>query len=205
MHTTAEISVLVVDQTMVAYGLGRLIDDQPDLRVVGIATSGAASLRGAQRWRPSVVVLADRLSDGSGACAAATLVECVPASQVVMLTCSAPDEVRAKAEAAGCAAVLSKAQPVDDLLAAVRAVHADAPDQPQPPTARPRRPQLSRRQLQVLQLLAEGASTDSMADALYLSVNTVRNHVQHTIGRLGAHSRLEAVAIGLRAGLIESP
>lgn len=71
---------------------------------------------------------------------------------------------------------------------------------------RPRRPvvQLTPRQSEVLQLLAEGASTDEIAASLHLSSTTVRNHVQHLLAALGAHSRLEAVVIAHREGLLPS-
>ncbi|MGZ6962426.1 MAG: response regulator transcription factor, partial [Ilumatobacteraceae bacterium] len=62
--------------------------------------------------------------------------------------------------------------------------------------------QLSRREIQVLGLLAQGLSTSELATRLELSINTVRNHVQKAIRRLGAHSKLEAVAIAQREGII---
>jgi DNA-binding NarL/FixJ family response regulator len=206
--TAGEMSVLVVDQTMVAFGLGCLIDLQHDLRVVGVATSGSASVRGAKRWAPSVVVMADRLSDGPGTGAAEAVLEATPGTRVVMITGTDPELHRTEAQAAGCAAVVGKSQPVEHLLAAVRAVHAGSvtDGSARSAAARPvRRLDLSRRQLEVLALLADGASTEAIATELYLSVNTVRNHVQRTIRRLGAHSRLEAVAIALREGLISLP
>ena len=64
---------------------------------------------------------------------------------------------------------------------------------------------LSRREADVLQLMADGASTQEIAERLHLSHHTVRNHVQHIFARLGAHSKLEAVAIGLRRGLVAPP
>ena len=68
-------------------------------------------------------------------------------------------------------------------------------------SAEPRR-QLSRREIEVLRYLAEGLSTADVCDRMQLSVNTVRNHVQSAIRRLGAHSKLEAVAIAQREGII---
>jgi DNA-binding CsgD family transcriptional regulator len=64
--------------------------------------------------------------------------------------------------------------------------------------------QLSRREIEVLRLLAEGCSTEELSERMNLSVNTVRNHVQKAIRRLGAHSKLEAVAIAQREGIIAS-
>jgi DNA-binding NarL/FixJ family response regulator len=64
---------------------------------------------------------------------------------------------------------------------------------------------LSRREIEILQLMAGGASNAAMAQELHLAVNTVRNHVQSILTRLEAHSKLEAVSIALREGIIEPP
>lgn len=75
--------------------------------------------------------------------------------------------------------------------------------------ARPRRPlvlrdrRLTKRQLEVLQLLAEGKSTSEIADQLYLSKTTVRNHIAHLLANLGVHTRIEAIVVAQRAGLIQ--
>jgi len=62
---------------------------------------------------------------------------------------------------------------------------------------------LTARELDVLTLMARGSTNRQIAAALFISVNTVRNHVQHTITKLGAHSKLEAVAVGVREGIVE--
>jgi DNA-binding CsgD family transcriptional regulator len=72
----------------------------------------------------------------------------------------------------------------------------------QPPAAPPSHPRLTPRQGEVLQLLGEGASTDQIARTLHLSRETVRNHVRHVLRALEAHSRLEAVALARRQGLL---
>lgn len=68
-----------------------------------------------------------------------------------------------------------------------------------------RNPMLTRRQMEVLQLLADGMSTTDIAGSLHLSPETVRNHIRHTLHALGVHSRLEAVLTAQRAGLLKSP
>ncbi|MGH2730456.1 MAG: response regulator transcription factor [Actinomycetota bacterium] len=80
-----------------------------------------------------------------------------------------------------------------------------APLTPAPDTGEPAGPELTTRELEVLALLAEGLSNDAIAERLELSLHTVRNHVQKTISKLGAHSKLEAVSIALRTGLIKPP
>jgi DNA-binding NarL/FixJ family response regulator len=77
---------------------------------------------------------------------------------------------------------------------------SSAPESPEPTG-----PELTTREMEVLALLAEGLSNDAIAERLELSLHTIRNHVQKTITKLGAHSKLEAVSIALRTGLIEPP
>ena len=115
---------------------------------------------------------------------------------------------------AGATGYLLKDQPINDLVQGIRRANAGetvvAPSLvPRllariTPTAAPAA-KLSRREIEVLQLLADGASTAELASRLNLSVNTVRNHVQNILTRLGAHSKLEAVSIALREGVIKPP
>jgi len=74
-----------------------------------------------------------------------------------------------------------------------------------PESTEPTGPELTAREMEVLALLAEGLSNDAIAERLELSLHTIRNHVQKTITKLGAHSKLEAVSIALRTGLIQPP
>jgi DNA-binding NarL/FixJ family response regulator len=124
------------------------------------------------------------------------------------------DAVLRAAVVAGCAGFVTKDRSVDELVEAVRSVHAGrgaidpaaaarlatAPA----PAAEPHRFDLTERELEVLRLLAEGFSTRSISEELFISNNTARNHVQRLIAKLGAHSRLEAVATARRSGVLDA-
>jgi DNA-binding CsgD family transcriptional regulator len=92
-----------------------------------------------------------------------------------------------------------KGQPVDALVAAIRAAFTGLPVRPMGDTPGQG---LTSRERQVLDLLGEGLSTDEIVERLVLSPHTVRNHIRSVLAKLGAHSRLEAVAIAARAGVI---
>ena len=130
-----------------------------------------------------------------------------------MLTAYADDALLARAIEAGCAGFLTKQKATADLVEAVRLVAWGEAVIPPAMLARllPRfrrggpgpAPQLTARERGVLEHLASGATTAGMAASFGVSVNTVRNHVQAILTKLGAHSRLEAVAIAAREGLIQ--
>jgi DNA-binding NarL/FixJ family response regulator len=153
------------------------------------------------------------LPDGDGVAAVAQIKQNDPDIQVVMFTGSGEDERLARrAFEAGCSGFLSKSRSVDDLLAVVRAAHeGEVLITPAmllkllPSVARRDKgggAGLSRRELEVLSVMAEGGSDKEIATRLFVSLNTVRKHTQNIIRKLGVHSKLEAVIIGVREGLI---
>jgi DNA-binding NarL/FixJ family response regulator len=206
------VSVVVVDDhSMVAEGIAGLIRAEPDLEVVGSAASVAECLAVVERTRPNVVLMDFHLPDGNGAEATKAIKERWPDVSVIMLTGSGADEALAKAIEAGCAGFLVKELRGPMLASAIRAVnrgelviHAGAMRGALPNLQRATAPphDLTRRELDVLSLLSQGASTQSVAAELYLSHNTVRNHVRNILSKLGGHSKLEAVAIALRERII---
>lgn len=129
-----------------------------------------------------------------------------------MFSGSADTLLLARAIEAGCTGLISKDRPIDDIIDAVRAaaqgrsiVNIDEFTslltelrQANEPTANP----LTPREMDVLRLVAQAHSTREIADELFLSVNTVRNYVSSILMKLGAHSKLEAVAFALRDGLL---
>lgn len=138
-----------------------------------------------------------------------------PAARILMLRGSADDRVAVAAMDAGCCGFLTKDRAVQELVNAIRAAHAgQAYMSPRLLSSlvatlggRPRGlgSDLTGREREILELLASGTSTRLIADTLALSVHTVRNHVQSILGKLDAHSKLEAVAIALREELIRLP
>ena len=194
---------------MVAAGLGSALDDEADVVVVGTAVSVGEVVPAVERLRPDVVLMDFRLGDGDAVDGMAALAAAGHDIPVVIVTGHADVRTVQRAVEAGCAGYLLKEQPIEELARAVRAVaEGGAVFAPAVlPAVLGRRTggpghDLTRREAEVLQLLADGASTSDIADRLFLSTNTVRNHVQRLLGKLDAHSKLEAVAIGLREGIV---
>lgn len=207
------IRVLVCDDhRMLAEGLSALIDADTDMDVVGHCGTVDAVVTEAGRTGPDVIVLDYELPDGTGLDALRRLRSACAEAKVVMLTAFADDSILALAIEGGCAGFLTKSKATADLVEAVRQV-ADGEAVIPPDMLARLLPRLARggtgpaqtltpREHQVLELLATGTSSSAMADALGVAPNTVRNHVQSVLAKLGAHSRLEAVAIAARQGLV---
>ena len=165
--------------------------------------------------RPDVVLLDHALPDGDGADAVRPLLDAHPGLHVVMLTASTSDRVLGAAMEAGAAGFISKSSGLDELVGAVRsAARGDAVVSPQllgRLLARMRRDaqgvghDLTEREREILGLLAKGLTNVAISEQLFLSVHTVRNHIANLSAKLGAHSKLEALAIAVREGLVEPP
>jgi DNA-binding NarL/FixJ family response regulator len=211
------ITVLLADpQEMVAESLRLALDGAPDLTVTGVATS-FDSLQRLLQSRPADVVLLDQRlpasPEGADVGAGVRRVrELCPDSRVIMLTASPNEAAAVVALESGCVGVVPKTMSLDDLVAAVRGAAAGRLNLDSDMLAR-LVPRLSRsyrepgadltsREREVLRLVAEGLSTPDMAARLVVSTNTVRNHVQSILTKLGAHSKLEALIIANRANLL---
>jgi two-component system nitrate/nitrite response regulator NarL len=208
------ITLLLADpQEMVAEALRLALDGAPDLRVTGVATSLESLEQLAQNREADVVLLDQRLSEVGVAACVRRVRAVSPASHVLMLTASPNESAAVVALEAGCAGVVPKTLSLDDLVAAVRAaasgqlrLDSDMLARLVPRLSRSYREpgaDLTLREREVLRLVAEGLSTADMAGRLFVSPNTVRNHVQSVLVKLGAHSKLEALVIATRAGLLE--
>ena len=181
--------VIIDDHRMFAESLGRLLSDQSDIEVVATVGDGDAGLEAVRRHQPRVVLLDNVLPGRTGVEGAADIREALPDTMVVMLTGAVDDRVLLGAIDVGCSGVLTKDHAAAQLNRAHRGLGSD----------------LSNRELEVLDLLATGAANKEIATSLSLSVNTVRNHVQQVLVKLGAHSKLEAVATAVREGIIRYP
>lgn len=205
--------VVVDDHELVAEGLVRVLREHADIEVVGMAGSVAAGVALVESALPDVAIVDYQLQDGDGAAAAARFRAASPDTRVLMVTGSTREHVVVAAVEAGCAGFLTKDNAVKELVSAVRAVHSGEGYLSTPALAgllprlgrRYRRvgADLTPREREVLEALALGLSNREIAARLYLSVNTVRNHVQNVLAKLGAHSKLEAVAIAGREGLVD--
>jgi DNA-binding NarL/FixJ family response regulator len=212
IHQTEIIALAIIeDHVMVSQGLQLALGSQPDFEVVGAAATIHDGVELVERTQPSVVLLDGQLPDGRAIDGIERLLRVAPQCAVLVLSPSADYHTVVRSLEAGAAGYLLKDQRLEELFDAVRLAHLGGrPLAPQlvstlvnvlGGSSEPRR-QLSRREIEVLRYLAEGLSTVDVCDRMQLSVNTVRNHVQSAIRRLGAHSKLEAVAIAQREGII---
>lgn len=209
----APIRVLLVDDhAMFSSSLAFVLDAEPDIKVVDTAATARAALAKAAALLPDVVLLDHRLPDGNGVDLIAPLLATAPAPQVVMLTASTSDHILISAIEAGAAGFIDKSRDLGDVISAVRSAAAGeslvSPQLLARLLPRLRRQQLdpadtiTERERDVLASLAQGMTNAQIAARLSVSVHTVRNHIVNLSGKLGAHSKLEVLAIAVRKGLI---
>jgi DNA-binding NarL/FixJ family response regulator len=213
-------SVLIVeDHRVMADGLELVLGREPDIAVVGIAATAADGVRMAKRHKPAVVLMDYHLPDMNGAEAARRIMEIARGTAVVMLTAESGDAALVECIEAGASGYLPKslasAQVVDAVRRAAtgeavlpagmlaRALEHAKSDSDRRARAREIVGQLTPREHDVLRLLALGLDNHAIADRLGIAYSTVRTHVQGLIDKLGARSRLEAVAKASEAGLLE--
>ena len=198
---------------MVADGLAEAINAEDDLEVVGIEDTVEGSVLAAERLSPDVVLMDYRLRDGDGLDATRRIREGRGDTQVVMVTSAEGDAIAIAAIEAGCTAFVVKNSPIAEAVRAIRAAaRGESTISPAllakllPRVRRDYQPvaeSLTPREREVLGYLAEGLANTAIAERMVVSVNTVRNHVQNVLTKLDAHSKLEAVAIAVREGIIE--
>ena len=207
--------LIVDDHDMFADSLRLALSAEADLDVVGTAATLAQARNMVSTTAPDVVLLDHRLPDGLGVDSIADLKLLRPEANIVVLTAAAEDSMLVAATEAGCAGFILKTSPLDELVAAVRTAAAGEimvssdllgrllnrlHHQYDRPAS-----DLTAREREILQLIAEGLTNGAIATRLFISVNTVRNHVQSILAKLDAHSKLEALSVAIRDGLIDPP
>jgi DNA-binding NarL/FixJ family response regulator len=198
----------VEDHDMVAEALQLALDRADGITVVGRARSRAEAVTDTRAHGPDVVVLDRRLSDGDALGVIAELGS--GGARVLVLTGDATPAIAVQVAKAGGAGLLLKSSQLGVLESAVRDVAAGEvvfdpellPGVFDQLTGRVPGAALTTRERETLDLLAEGATTDEIGRRLGVSRNTTRNHVQRVLEKLGARSKLEAVAVARREGLI---
>ncbi|MGW6739866.1 response regulator transcription factor [Streptomyces sp. NPDC055025] len=204
--------LLVEDHDMVAEAIRLALDRTDDLEVVGRSLSVKDALADAARLRPAVVVLDRRLPDGDGIAAIPTLKAAAPGTRVLVLTGEATPAVAADVAGAGGSGLILKVGNLGELQDGVRLVAAGevayskgllsgALDRLTGRTA-DLGATLTPRERETLGLLGDGLGTAEISQRLGVALNTARNHVQRVLGKLGARSQLEAVAVARREGLL---
>lgn len=203
---------MVDDHEMFAQGLTAVLGADPSIEVVATAGTVEAGMAAIRLHTPDVVLMDYELPDGDGASATERIKVEAPEAQIVMVTSFDDEGILVRAIEAGASGFITKHKAIQEVAAAVRAAHAGEALISPSMLARllPKLRQnprgvgadLTAREVEVLKLLAAGVSNQQIAEELVLSLHTVRNHVQNVITKLGAHSKLEAVATAVREGLI---
>lgn len=201
--------MIVDDHRVLSELLTEALSARDDITVVGTADSGAEALRSVTVHLPDVVLLDYDLPDSDGVSLVGPLLENSPDSRVLMLTSYTDRVILSEAINAGCSGFITKRSSTDEIAAAVLAVRSDqtpvSPDMVKHLVANGQDrlgSDLTEREVGVLRLAAQGLSNKEIAEQLFLSVNTVRNHMQRVLNKLGAHSKLEATAIAARLGIV---
>jgi len=212
--------LLVDDHRLVTDMLSDALAEAEDVEVIGIGANGAEGVDLARHHRPDVVLMDVEMDEMNGIVATREIVQTVPGVKVVMLTANADQATILDAMESGAVGYLTKDKAlIDDVVDAVRRAHAGEIMLPTALIGRlitslatRRREQVERQDLierltarerEILHLIAEGADNKTIADRLVVSPHTVRTHVQNLLAKLGAHSKLEALTIAARRGLVE--
>ena len=205
---------IIDDHRMFTQAVAAALAEEPDMEVVDTVENLANARRRLEEIEVDVILLDQRLPDGQGTHAAAELRAIRPGAKVVLVTAAMEPSVLNEALAAGCAGFVTKGDSIDALAAAVRAAASGATPVSPAMLTRLTKPDpnglaltepLTPRETAVLLFLADGMSNEEIAKRLFISIHTLRNHIQSIISKLGAHSKLEAVSIAIREGLITAP
>ena len=204
------ISILIVeDQRIVREGLRAVLEDEPEITIVGEAANGQEAIDLFARLRPDVVLMDLQMPVLDGPEATRRIRELHPEAHILVLTTYATDEFIFKALRGGAKGYLLKDASVDELLGAIRSVHAG--QTLLAPTVAARLvvgvstggPEaLTPREREVLTLMGQGHSNAEIATLLSIAPRTAKVHVQNILSKLGATNRTEAVSLAVRQGLI---
>lgn len=201
--------LLVDDHDLIRQGLARAFERHEDFAVVGQAASVGEGRQLAHALSPTVVVTDVRLPDGTGLDLVKDLRQANDEIGLVVLTMYAGDEQLFAALQAGASAFVAKDAPADDVVAAARhaivaprsftaATLTEAMRRKMSPTG----PQLSAREVEVLELLAQGMGVSAVARRLYVSESTAKTHISKIYEKLGAANRAQAIMNAIRSGLL---
>jgi DNA-binding NarL/FixJ family response regulator len=215
-------ALIVDDHALFRRGLEMVLAAEDDIELVGEASDGAEAVQKAGESLPDVVLMDIRMPKSSGIEACRAMKEVAPSSKIVMLTISDEEEDLYEAIRAGASGYLLKDIPLDEVADVVRAVHGGqslinpsmaaklltefatlAKRGEEERAEQVPAPKLTDREMEVLRLVARGMNNRDIAKELFISENTVKNHVRNILEKLQIHSRMEAVMIAVRENLIE--
>lgn len=208
--------LLVDDHRLVREGLRRTLEDA-GFEVVGEAEDGAQGLKMAADLRPHVVLMDVSMPVVDGITAARRMRTRAPDAKVVVLTMHADTDLVDRARSAGAAGYLLKDASGEEVVRAVQRAldgqrtissgvgSASPAAVPEDDELDDDAPSLTDRELQILQMLADGCTPAEVAEKLFISPKTVRNHLTKVYDKLGVSSRSAAIVVGLQHGVIELP
>jgi two-component system NarL family response regulator len=215
------IRVLVVDDhALFRRGLEMVLAQEPDIEVVGEASDGAEAVSKTMETTPDIVLMDVRMPRRGGIDACTAIKDAVPSAKIIMLTISDEEADLYDAIKAGAMGYLLKEISIDEVASAIRAVYGGqslispsmasklltefasmikrSDERQQVPA-----PRLTDREMEVLKLVAKGMNNRDIAKELFISENTVKNHIRNILEKLQLHSRMEAVVYAVREKLLE--
>jgi len=213
--------VVVDDQELFRRGLVMLVGAEDDIEVIGEASDGDEALELAESKAPDVILMDVRMPKRSGIEACVAIKQAAPAAKIIMLTMSDEEADLYEAIKNGASGYLLKDASIDEVSQAIRVV-ADGQSLISPSMATKLleefktisrtggkddtiAPKLTDRELEVLNLVARGLNNREIAKQLFISENTVKNHVRNILEKLQLHSRMEAVMYAVREKLLDLP
>ncbi|MEO0406432.1 MAG: response regulator transcription factor [Cyanobacteria bacterium P01_A01_bin.135] len=209
-------TLLVDDQYLIREGIASLLELEAAIEVVGMAGNGKEAIAKALDLKPQIILMDVRMPEMSGVEATANIRKAVPACQVIMLTTFDDEEFIVQSLLAGACGYLMKDIPPKDLVQAIKLAHAGvyqlAPEvagklvgalqgKQAPASPKPEDTPLTARELEVLKLIAKGTTNKGIAQALYVSEGTVKNHVSNILMRLELRDRTQAAIYAVENGL----
>jgi DNA-binding NarL/FixJ family response regulator len=218
-----DIRVMICDDhALFRRGLIMVLEAEDDIEVVAEAEDGEDAVEKAAEFVPDVVLMDVRMPGVDGIEATRRIAEKVPTAKILMLTVSDEEEDLYEAIKAGATGYLLKEVSIEEVAPAARAVVAgqslispsmaskllgefsNLAKRAEERTSVPA-PRLTERELEVLRLVAQGKSNREIAGDLYISENTVKNHVRNILEKLHLHTRMEAVMYAVREKLLDIP
>ena len=208
------------DQELFRRGLTMLLGVEDDIEVVGEAGDGVAATELAATAVPDIILMDVRMPKRSGIEACVAIKEVAPTARIIMLTVSDEEADLYDAVKNGASGYLLKDSSIDEVAQAIRVVadgqslispsmaiklldefkQMSRSDRQQVPS-----PRLTDRELEVLKLVAQGLNNREIAKRLFISENTVKNHVRNILEKLQLHSRMEAVMYAVKEKLLDLP
>jgi len=208
------------DHALFRRGLQMVLEDEEDLEVVGEAGDGVEAVQMALELMPDVVLMDVRMPKNSGIEATEQIKDSLPHVKILMLTISDEEADLYDAIKAGASGYLLKEISIEEVAEAIRSVWAgqsrlspsmaskllsefQAMSKRAEEPEEPRVPRLTEREMEVLRLVAQGLNNRDIAKELFISENTVKNHIRNILEKLHLHSRMEAVVYAVREKLLE--